>query len=173
MITKDKIIRTALLKLGETDSYNDNRSRVYLIAEELLGNVIDELAYDTAYLFNATTVVLKSTGNTNENGENLFSLPADFLNPIRANVRYRLEGEYIVADENEMIIQYCRKLQLLDFPDYISKLLIYKLATDIAESINSLSSNLQIVNSRAEKEKYEVQVREGWKPLWANLRSEL
>lgn len=173
MLTKDKIIRTALLKLGETDSYNDNRSRVYLIAEELLNNVIDELAYDTSYLFNATTVSLNATGTTNINGENLFNIPADFLNPIRASVRYRLEGEYIIADDTTMIMQYCRKLQLLDFPDYIGKLLIYKLATDVAESVNSLSSNLEVVNARAEKEKNEVQVREGWKPLWLNVRSEL
>lgn len=152
MIQRDKIIRTVLRQVGEVSSYNDNRSDTYTLTNDILSDVLDSLAYRVDLTFNSATVKLNKNGE-NEFGENRFNIPVDFLNKIRfVNSTARLESEFIYSTNDEVIIQYCRKIDLFEYPEYLYELIVLLTATKLCESNNRFTDRLELLNTRAQEE---------------------
>lgn len=162
MIDKSKITEMAIVRLGEVGTiYNDNRSEIYKVAEKLLDNIIDTIAVDNNFLFNATTIKLnKSLQEKNILGEYRYNLPIDFLNIIRAK-GCRIEGEFIYSKDEEAIITYCRKMSLQEFPDYLTNLLIYNLASVLCDAYSAYSDRKTLMLSYYNREVQRVMNIEG------------
>ncbi|MGL5964071.1 MAG: hypothetical protein ACRCZ2_06720 [Fusobacteriaceae bacterium] len=151
---KGKIIRISLLRLGKNNAYNDNKSDEYIVANELLDHVIETLAKDTAYIFNSTSTILtKFTPETNELGETRFNKPIDYLNLIRADKVVREEGEYIYSKDNDVIMQYNRKVDIANIQDYMADIIIYHLCFELCLAFNSWIDRLQIFESKIKEER--------------------
>lgn len=151
MIMRDNLIRSALKRLGETYTSNDNRSEVYQMAAEVLESVLRTVASRVDLKFNSTTVKLNANG-TNELDENRFNLPIDFLNKIRFYGEARIEGEYVYSTEDTMFLQYCRRIELEEYPDYMADYLITLLALIIAEGDITYERKVDILNTRLHEE---------------------
>lgn len=156
MLSRDRIISTALLKLGEVSVYNDNRSEVYSIANSLLNNVLDTIASRNDFLFNSTTTKLTVYGK-DEDGEVIYNIPVDFLNKIEfVNGSGRIENEFIYSNDENLELRYCRKINFNEFPDYLFNYLVYALATDMTETYNQYTDRLSILNTRLEQERNNI-----------------
>lgn len=152
MIQRDRIIRAVLRQVGEVSSYNDNRSDTYTLTNDILTDVLDSLAYRVDLTFNSTTTKLNKYGK-NEQDENRFNIPVDFLNKIRfVNSVARLEGEFVYSTADEVVLQYCRKIDLMEYPDYLYELIVLLTATKLCESNNRFTDRLEILNTRAQEE---------------------
>lgn len=160
MIVKDNIISIAMLKLGEVNYYNDNQYDMRKIADKLLDNVILNIAVRNDFLFNSRTVKLTlNLMDKNENtGEYRYNLPTDFLNKIRFlnDPSARIENEFIYSTKKDLLMQYCYKMSLSDYPDYLQNYMIYALATEMAETYNKYIDRLSFLNQRLEEEKTNV-----------------
>lgn len=155
MLSKDKIISTSLLKLGEVDAYSDNRSDIYKIAGKLLDNVIDTVATRNDFLFNATTV--KLTKYSELDGEIIYNKPVDFLNKIMfIGGEARIEGEFIYSEVEDLKLQYCKKIDFNEISDYMFNYLIYALATELSETYTQYTSRLEVLNTRLEQERINI-----------------
>lgn len=164
MITENEVITNALLRLGEIGSYNDTRSSIYARAEFLLGGVLNYVAKDGAFLFNAVTTTLTATGNFSDMEEYQFNRPIDMLNFINIFPKKngRLEGEYFYSDVEEIQLRYLRKLNLSDYPDYMREYLIFALAQNIAEVHNSYATKLDYINLALKNEETKILGNEGF-----------
>lgn len=152
MIVRDNVIRSVLRQLGEVSVYNDNRSDIYKFIGAMLEDILDSTAYRTDLKFNSTTVKLTKVG-TNDLEENRFNIPVDFLNKIRfINSLARLEGEFIYSDSEEVFLQYCRKIDLGEYPDYMENILVLLTALRVAESYNAYSDRLNLLDTRVQEE---------------------
>lgn len=157
MLSRDRIISTALLKLGEVSAYNDNRSQIYQIADNLLNNVIDTVASRNDFLFNATTIQLTKFGKDDITGEIQYNIPVDFLNKITfVNGLGRIENEYIFSTTDNLQLQYCKKIDFSDIPMYMFNYLVYALATELAETYQQYIDRLQVLNQRLEQERHNI-----------------
>ena len=143
-MTRDKIIQLAFIKLGEVHNrYNDNTSDQYRIASFLLDDIIENLAVDTTFLFNATTVELaKTIEERDELGRYRFHIPADFLNIIRSNVNIDREGEYFLSTFGKIILTYCKDIEFIEYPKYLEKLLVAKLMVELAKVYSTYSGSI-------------------------------
>ncbi|MGL5712664.1 MAG: hypothetical protein ACRCX2_06570 [Paraclostridium sp.] len=157
MLQQDKIIRSALRLIGYTYGYNDNNSDTYKLANDILGDLINTVASRTDLLFNSVTVKLTSIG-LNDLGENRFNIPIDFLNKIRfldsnrAWVNARIENEFIYSEVDEVHLQYCRKINLNEYPDYLFELMVLLLALKIAESDLTFQDKINLIDTRLDQE---------------------
>ena len=158
MLSRDNIISTTLLKLGEVSVYNDNRSEEYKIADKLLNNVIENIASRNDFLFNSKTVELTSVGKDMITEENIFNLPIDFLNKISFidNEDARLESEFIYSNSDTVKLQYCRKIDFSEFPNYLFNYIVYALSTEMAETYSVYNDRLGMLNSRLEQERANI-----------------
>lgn len=183
MIEKGSIVRLAFLFLGETGNYNDNRSERYSIATELLDNILNTIACDNSFLYNATTVKLTTTGKKNAIGEYEFNKPVDFLNEIMTldfdktrvvpnrmtpanwygptRLIARQQGERYYANKSSFALIYCRKISATETPTYLEKFLIYSLAVKLAESFSSYSDKLEMANYRMQEAEAKINALEG------------
>lgn len=154
---KGKIIELTLLRLGKNNSYNDNKSSEYQVAAELLDDVLENLAKDTALLYNSTTVVLnKFSVEKNSLGENRFNKPVDLLNIIRTDVITREEGEFIYSSSDNVKLQYCRKISILETPLYMKELIIFELCKLMSLAFSSYQDKLQYFEAKAEMERQKI-----------------
>lgn len=158
MISRDNVIQTALLKLGEVSVYSDNRSEEYKIANRLLENVINNIAARNDFLFNSKTIELTTVGKDNITDENIFNLPIDFLNKISFidNDDARLESEYIYSTSDTVKLQYCRKINFSEFPEYLFNFMVYSLALEMSETYNSYTDRVSLLNTRLEQERQNI-----------------
>lgn len=158
MISRDKVISTALLKLGEVSVYNDNRSREYNIANTLLENVINNIAVRNDFLFNSVTIKLTSDGKNEDTDEYRFNVPVDFLNKISFinDPSARIESEFIYSTSEEVILQYCRKIDFNEFPDYLFNYMTYALALEISETYSTYADRVNLLNTRLEQERQNI-----------------
>lgn len=160
MIVRGEIIKNVFLKLGENTVYNDNKSELYKNCEIILDNVIDNIAYSTAFLFNAITVELNNVGEID--GEFKFNLPIDYLNVIRANTEYRLENEFIYSENQKIKIQYCRKIDLSEFPNNLFNLLVAMTAREMALAYNTYNKKLELMEYEVTKLKNSLISQQGF-----------
>ena len=157
MLSRDRIISTTLLKLGEVNNYNDNKSEIYMVANTLLENVIDNIATRNDFLFNAVTAYLTEYGRIKETGEIIYNLPSDFLNKIGfIGGMGRIENEFIYSTTDKLQMRYCRKIDFSEIPKYMFNYMVYGLATEISETYTQYTDRLQLLNSRLEQEKNNV-----------------
>lgn len=166
MIDKGEVIKTVFRKLGKVNAYNDNKSDEYITAESAFDDIVKTLAEKTTFLFNATTAKLTSIG-TNDLGENRFNIPVDNLNIIRANVtNYRVEGEFIYSPETELYIQYCRDIDLTEYPNNLFDYLVVLVCLEMCFSFNAYEDKLAIFNQLEYKERSRIINQQGfnWKP---------
>ena len=153
MLSRDRIISTTLLKIGEVNNYNDNKSEVYKIANTLLENIIDNIATRNDFLFNAVTAYLTEYGRIEETGEIIYNLPSDFLNKLSfAGGDGRIENEFIYSTTEKLQMRYCRKIDFSEIPKYMFNYIVYGLATEIAETYTQYTDRLQLLNARLEQE---------------------
>lgn len=152
MIQKSKIIENAFLMLGSNDTYNDNKSKEYKIANQLLNKISVSILGETDFLFSSITTKLTSIGK-NELGEYRFNIPEDFLGIVRAKDLCRLEGEFIFSKASELFLQYGRKLPLEEFPAYAENLLMLGLAKELSIAISAYNDRYQIIKQQYEDEK--------------------
>lgn len=158
MISKDKVINLAFLKLGEQNQlYNINITDRMKIADTLFDVVIDELAIDSNFMFNARTIRLtKNIKDKNLRGEYRYNLPTDYLNRIWISDRLaRIENEYIYSREDEVDLCYCYKMNLSDYPVYIEGLIVVKLAIKLAEAYDTYYAKIP----RLEEERIDIMNR--------------
>ncbi|MGL5058189.1 MAG: hypothetical protein ACRC6A_12595 [Fusobacteriaceae bacterium] len=152
MILRNEVVRNVLRQLGEVEAYNANTSDIYNYVQEIFNDVLDHVAYRVDFKFNSTTVKLTSVGK-NELDENKFNLPIDFLNKLTfVDVIGRIEGEFVYSDSAEVFLRYCRKIDLSEYPDYMKSILVLLTALRVAESYNTYSDRVQLLNTRAEEE---------------------
>lgn len=145
MISKDNIINLAFLKLGEQNQlYNINITDRMKIADTLFDTVIDELAIDTNFTFNARTVKLTLNLNQkNSRGEYRYNIPTDYLNRIWISDRTaRIENEFIYSKEEDLEMCYCYTMALADYPKFIEPLIVVELAIKLAESFDPYYSKI-------------------------------
>ena len=121
MITRDRVISNALLLVGETQAYNSNQGSRYELASFLLDELIDMTASDVDFLFNSSLVKLnKANIQENDFGEKHYLMPIDLLNIINMPRNARRQGEYILSKNEEVYIQYCRKIDLNECKSTVS-----------------------------------------------------
>lgn len=166
LLSKDKIISLAQLKLGQVSTYGDNRTEFYQQCEKTLEHVVDTLALDTTFLFNSTVVKLTKPNITSETGENVFNKPVDFLVKINSDVPCRIQGEFIYSDSDTVLLRYCRSIQLSEIPTYMERVLIYRLALELAEQNSNYNDKLELLNLRYREEKMNVIILEDDDELW-------
>ena len=167
MLTTGNIIQNSLMRLGELGTYNDNGSAIYKRASDLLIKTLDSVAMDTSFLFNATTVNLTDTGHTSVLGENRFNKPVDMLNYLRTSPHkgVRIEGEFFYTKSSELILQYCRKIKIAEYPPYMEEYLISSLCVEMARSHNTYVDRLGYFEQLKAKEKANVCAIEGFEPI--------
>ena len=163
MLDRGNIIEQAFLKVGDPGQiYSDNRGERYDIAEKLLDNILETVALDTDFLFNATTVSLtKNASSINEFGEYRYNRPNDFLTMIRYSDDMRLEGEFIYSTNDALNIMYCRKIILEEYPDYMKNYLILKLAVELCFTYTAYENKIQLILEALSSEKVKVMNNEG------------
>ena len=157
---RGEIITEILLMLGENDVYNDNKSDMYKICEKMLDSVIDNIATSSAFLFNAITTKLTTVGQVD--GENKFNLPVDCLNVLRCNKDYRLENEFLYSTENEIKIQYCRKINFTEIPDNLFNLIVAMTGRKMALAVNTYNNRLEILETEVTRLKNNIIAQQGF-----------
>lgn len=151
-LERGSIVKTALIEVGEVSTYNDNRSETYQLASFILENILKTMAIRTDLTFNAITVKLTVDGE-NELGETRYNMPIDFLNKLRfVNGIGRLENEFIYSNDDELYMQYCRKIDLSEYPDYMEDLLVYMTALKLSESMNAFNNKVEFFTQKVEVE---------------------
>lgn len=165
MIDKGEVIKSVFRRLGKINVYNDNKSDEYITASSAFDDVVNTIAIRTAFLFNATTAKLTAIA-VNELGENRFNIPVDNLNIIRANGKYRVEGEFIYSPEKELYIQYCREISLSEYPDYLFDYLVAAVCIEMCLAFNGYQDKLEIFNNLEYRERSKIINQQGfnWKP---------
>ena len=163
MLDRGNIIEHAFLKVGDPGQiYPDNRTERYNIAEKLFDNILDTVALDTAFLFNAVTVNLtKNANSTNEFDEYRYNRPNDFLSIIRYSDNMRIEGEFIYSTNEALNIMYCRKIVLEEYPDYMKNYLVLKLAVELCFAYTAYDNKIQLILAALNSEKVKVMNNEG------------
>lgn len=161
MLDKGTVIKTTLLKLGKNNKYNDNKSEEYVIAEQLLENVLKTLATKTTFLFNAVTTKLTAIGE-NELGEKRFNIPVDNLNIIRANAQYRQEGEFIYSPSSEIFIQYCRDISITEYPGNMFDYVVIALAVEMCLAFNSYTDRIEYFIQKEKEERAKIVAQQGF-----------
>ena len=134
MLSKDDLIEIAYLRLGKSiGKYGNNDDEDYYKATKALDEIISNIAVESEFRFNSVTTTLnKNIEITGILGDNRFNLPKDFLNVITCEQDYRIEGEYVYSSEAEVIMMYCRKIELSEFPLYMKKYLVASLCCELS-----------------------------------------
>ena len=163
MLDRGNIIESAFLKLGEVGQiYSDNRTEQYEVAGKLLDNILETVALDTDFLFNATTVSLnKNINSTNDFGEYRYNIPNDFLTIIRYSDNMKFEGEFIYSTNENLNITYCRKIAIEEYPQYMKNYLIYKLSVELCNTYSAYSDKLSAMHGYLSDEKTKILNNEG------------
>ena len=163
MLDRGNIIESAFLKLGEVGQiYSDNRTEQYEVAGKLLDNILETVALDTDFLFNATTVSLnKNINSSNDFGEYRYNIPNDFLTIIRYSDNMKFEGEFIYSTNENLNITYCRKIAIEEYPSYMKNYLILKLSVELCNTYSAYSDKLNIMHRYLSDEKIKILNNEG------------
>lgn len=163
MLDRGNIIESAFLKLGEVGQiYSDNRTEQYEVAGKLLDNILETVALDTDFLFNATTVNLnKNINSTNDFGEYRYNIPNDFLTIIRYSDNMKFEGEFIYSTNENLNITYCRKIAIEEYPQYMKNYLIYKLSVELCNTYSAYSDKLSTMHGYLSDERTKIMNNEG------------
>lgn len=165
MIDKGEVIKTVFRRLGKVNAYNDNKSDEYITASSAFDDIVKTIAKRTSFLFNATTAKLTSIGK-NELEENRFNLPVDNLNVIRASEMYRTEGEFLYSSSDEIYIQYCRDIDIVEYPDSLFDYLVACVCLEMALAFNAYADKLSLFNQLEYQERSKIINQQGfnWKP---------
>ncbi|MBR8748694.1 hypothetical protein IX317_000353 [Fusobacterium sp. DD29] len=162
MIDKGQAIKMVFLKLGENTVYNDNKSDLYQVCEVIFDQVVKNLAYSTAFLFNATSLKLNKVSEKEDTNEYQFNIPIDFLNILRCRQNYRIENEFIYSDQDEIEIQYCRDIPLSEYPNNLFNLLVAMTAREMALAFNTYNKKLELIDNEVMKLKNDVIAQQGF-----------
>lgn len=163
MLDRGNIIELAFFRLGETvQIYSDNMTEKHKIAEKLLENVVETLAMDTDFLFNATTVKLeKNINSKNDYGEYRYNIPHDFLSLIRYTDNMRMEREFVYSKNENLSITYCRKITIEEFPNYMKNYLVYKLAVELCGAYSAYIEKIDSMQTYLNSEMIKIKNSEG------------
>lgn len=189
MIDKGRIISFALLRLGNVNDYNDDRSNTYEACDKILPSILESICSDTSLNFAVSKAKLTQYEEAeDETGEYKFNLPADFLGiskraklkrsvsseiiPVSVEMGYasssitrnstRLQGEFIYSYSPEITLYYVKKIPLSEFPTYMFDYITWKLATEMALLYPSFTERLGYCETKAKEALYEVQKLEGF-----------
>lgn len=160
MIDKGEVIKHTFLNLGENTIYNDNKNDLYKICEIQLEKVVSNIAYSTAFLFNAITVKLTHYGNIDD--EYKFNIPIDCLNIVRCNHNYRTENEFIYSEEPEIKMLYCRRIDLTEIPANLFDLIVAMTAREMCFAVNTYNKRLEKFEAEVLKLKNAVVSQQGF-----------
>lgn len=160
MIERGQVIKNVFLKLGENTIYNDNSSDLYNACNLILDVVIDNIAYSTAFLFNAVTVKLNNSGKIDN--EYKFNLPVDYLNVIRCDAPYRIENESVFSENSKIKMQYCRRIDLTEFPDNTFNLLVSMTAREMALAFKTYNDKLEFMQYEVARFKNDLVSQQGF-----------
>ena len=163
MLDRGNIIESAFLKLGEVGQiYSDNRTEQYEVAGKLLDNILETVALDTDFLFNAVTVKLdKNINSKNDFDEYRYNILNDFLVLIRYSDNMKLEGEFIYSTNDSLNITYCRKIAIGEYPAYMKNYLILKLAVELCNTYSAYEHKLNTIHGYLSDEKIKIMNNEG------------
>lgn len=164
MLDKQEIIDLAFLKLGEHNNlYHTNITDRLKIASLLFDEVIKELATDATFMFNSRTIRLnKNLHETNYRGEYRYNKPNDYLTRVWCSDRHaRIESEYIYSKEDNLELCYCYTMPLNDYPMYLRKLIIPKLAKKLAETYDGYYQKIPLLQTEIMDETNKILITEG------------
>jgi hypothetical protein len=163
MLDRGNIIELAFLKLGEVGQiYSDNRTEQYEVTEKLLDDILQTVALDTDFLFNATTVSLtKNINSQNEFGQYRYNIPNDFLTIIRYSDNMKIEGEFIYSANESLNITYCRAIAIEEYPVYMKNYILLKLAVELCNTYSAYGDKLTLMHGYLSDEKIKIMNNEG------------
>ena len=146
MINKTLLIQKAMLMIGETSDYNNNKSDIYKIAETLLDGIVSDLSSNEAYLFNAVEAELTRTPNKSGS----YNVPVGFLTLIASDNELQRVGNEFLGDGGKIL--YCQETQFNDLPNNISNLLTFRLAVEVAMTNETFSDKVSSLSYLFDKE---------------------
>lgn len=184
MIDKGSVVINALSRLGDISAYNDDRSRTYQSAEKILPMVLKKICSDTSLNFNVSkTKLTKYNEQKEENGEYKFNLPENFLGiakvpkakrsvsskiiPVSYETSYahrenfRLQGEFIYTDKEEITLYYSKSIPLTEFPDYMFDYIVWRMTVEMALMYPQFTERLPYCEARSKEALYDIQRSEG------------
>jgi len=143
------IVNTALIRIGENPIIDlSENSRPARLANHFYETVRDSIL--TTHPWNEATkrVILASSGSGEAWGfDNLFPLPADFLRLLDVShhsdhavghhdIRYKVEENGIVTDENEFFLRYTfRLIDPSKMSDGLKTIISFRLSAELASSM--------------------------------------
>ena len=163
-LNKDEIIQLAFLKLGEQHQlYHNNISDRLLIAEQLFNDIIVDLGSDATFTFNSRTIELdKFSNDTNFRGEFKYNKPNDYLSRVwTSDFKARIEAEYIWSKNDTLQLCYCYEMNLSDYPLYLKKLVVLKLAKRLAEVYDGYYQKIPMLDRDIIDETNRIVIQEG------------
>ena len=95
-------------------------------------------------------------------GENRFNTPVDCLNIIRADNDYREENEFIYSSSSELNIQYCRKIDVKEYPDKLFDYMVASLCKDMCLAFNAYQDRFQLFSQDEYKERSKIINQQGF-----------
>lgn len=145
MLNKGSIISRILTKLGNTRSYNDDKSAEYKVCANLYEVEIKQMKLNKRFLFNATTIYLTyADRNRNSNGEFKYNLPNNFLNIVSVAGTGRQEGAFFFSPDQNLQITYCKDIPNNDIPDYMENYLVGKVGFEMSMAYSQYQAKAPI-----------------------------
>lgn len=164
MLNKSDIVNLAFLKVGEQNQlFNMNITDRLAIASTLFEQCINEIATDSNFMFNAKTVLLNlNLLDKNYRGEYKYNLPIDYLNKIWISDREaRIEGKFVYSTQEKVEMCYCYKMDLVDYPDYVTQYVVLKLAIKLTEAYDIYAHKKQWLEAELRDSTNKLLVSEG------------
>lgn len=152
------ICNSALIKLGaeRINSLGDNTKNARL-CNELYATLRDEMVRSHPWNFAIKRASLAPDATTPDfEFDNRFQVPGDFLRllalyPEGDMIPYRLEGQFILANDTELLIKYIAQItDTSQFPSSFSESLSYKIAANLAYSITQSTTVVQLMEAKLE-----------------------
>ena len=163
MVNKEHVITRALLLLGENNGlYSNNLDDTRRVAEALLNHIVENVAADPTYLFNATSVKLaRLSDKPDEMGRYRFGVPLDYMSTVRSSIDIYREGSAFFGMEKEGYLTYCRKIGIGEFPDSLCNYLVARLGEELALSFAVYSDKYAIMSNMRRAEEIKIKNSEG------------
>lgn len=154
MLNRDRILRSAIRKVGMVYDYAENITQTTAVFEDVFDTVLRTIASRVDLRFNSRLVKLEKNVNTsNKFGEIRYNKPVDFLNKINfRNGNGRIENEFIYSNDEDLYLLYCSHITLSEIPDYMEELLTIMVAVAIAEAHTQFADRIGILEARYQNE---------------------
>lgn len=156
---KNKIIKKALLKLGEP-FYDDDMSEdnSFKTADFLLNGVWNNILSLDDFYFNEVKeeLSLSTTSQTKEDNLYIYNKPNGYLTYIQSNYIIKEIGDKFYCNKPNLEIIYKKKMDLTEIPVQAENYVILKLALELAPPLNK-TELIKKLAIESENERHKLQ----------------